>query len=74
MEAYSSFLSKHSEPRFWSSLLLLPTQRPFDWESAALVVGLLLTALGISWVLGNSLAAAGYYNRNFGSKLIETVR
>lgn len=37
-------------------------------------LGLMLTALAISWSLGNFIGLlAGYYNRKFGSKLIETT-
>jgi peptide/nickel transport system permease protein len=75
-EQYTSFLKQVLLTRdFGPSLSYYPTpvsmliNRALPWS-----LGLLLTALGVSWLLGNFIGLlAGYYNRNFGSKLIETT-
>ncbi len=75
-EQYTSFLRRVLLTRdFGPSLAFYPTPvnaliaRSLPWS-----LGLMLTALAISWLLGNLIGLlAGYYNRKFGSKLIETV-
>jgi peptide/nickel transport system permease protein len=75
-EQYSSFLKRVLLTRdFGPSLSFYPTPvnaliaRSLPWS-----LGLMLTALAISWCLGNLIGLlAGYYNRKFSSKVIETT-
>lgn len=74
-EQYSSFLRRVVVTQdFGPSLSFYPTPvsmlvaRSLPWS-----LGLMMTALLISWCLGNLIGLlAGYYNRFFGSKVIET--
>jgi peptide/nickel transport system permease protein len=75
-EQYTAFLKRVLLTRdFGPSLSFYPTPvnaliaRSLPWS-----LGLMLTALAISWTLGNLIGLlAGYYNRRFGSKVIETA-
>jgi peptide/nickel transport system permease protein len=75
-EQYMAFLKRVLLTRdFGPSLSYYPTPvslliaRSLPWS-----LGLMLTALAISWSLGNFIGLlAGYYHRKFGSKLIETT-
>ena len=74
-EQYSSFLKRVLLTRdFGPSLSYYPTPvslliaRSLPWS-----LGLMLTALAISWLLGNFIGLlAGYHNRKTSSKIIET--
>ncbi|RIK38946.1 MAG: ABC transporter permease [Chloroflexi bacterium] len=75
-EQYTSFLQRVLVTRdFGPSLSYYPTPvnlliaKALPWS-----LGLLLTALAVSWCLGNFIGLlAGYYNRKFTSKMIETT-
>jgi peptide/nickel transport system permease protein len=75
-EQYTSFLKRVLLTRdFGPSLSFYPTPvntliaRSLPWS-----LGLMLTALAISWSLGNLIGLlAGYYNRRLSSKVIETT-
>lgn len=75
-EQYTAFLKRVLLTQdFGPSLSYYPTPvsmligNALPWS-----LGLMLTALAISWSLGNLIGLlAGYYNRKFGSKVIETV-
>jgi peptide/nickel transport system permease protein len=75
-EQYTAFLKRVLLTRdFGPSLSFYPTPvntliaRSLPWS-----LGLMLTALTISWTLGNFIGLlAGYYNRKFSSKVIETT-
>lgn len=75
-EQYTSFLKRVLLTQdFGPSLSYYPTPvsmligNALPWS-----LGLMLTALAISWSLGNFIGLlAGYYNRKFSSKLIETA-
>jgi peptide/nickel transport system permease protein len=74
-EQYSSFLRRVILTRdFGPSLSYYPTPvNDLIAKSLGWSLGLLLTALAISWSLGNLIGLlAGYYNRKFSSKAIET--
>lgn len=75
-EQYTAFLKRVLLTQdFGPSLSYYPTPvsmligNALPWS-----LGLMLTALAISWSLGNLIGLlAGYYNRKFGSKVIETA-
>lgn len=75
-EQYTAFLKRVLLTQdFGPSLSYYPTPvsmligNALPWS-----LGLMLTALAISWSLGNLIGLlAGYYNRQFGSKVIETA-
>lgn len=75
-EQYTSFLRRVLVTwDFGPSLSFYPTPvsmlvaKALPWS-----LGLLLTALLVSWCLGNFIGLlAGYYNQRFGSKVIETA-
>jgi peptide/nickel transport system permease protein len=75
-EQYTSFLRRVLVTwDFGPSLSFYPTPvsmlvaKALPWS-----LGLLLTALLVSWCLGNFIGLlAGYYNQHFGSKVIETI-
>ena len=74
-EQYTAFLKRVILTQdFGPSLSFYPTPvnamiaRSLPWS-----LGLMLSALGISWILGNFIGLlAGYHNRKTGSKIIET--
>lgn len=75
-EQYTSFLQRVLVTRdFGPSLSYYPTSvNSLIAKSLPWSLGLLLAALAVSWCLGNFIGLlAGYYNRKFTSKVIETT-